>query len=301
MASEVKGEATPPKEASLAPLAPTRSRMKNNATNSNAKWTDEEDALLKKLANKPDPQWAEIAKQFPNKTRHQVTDRWEKVLNPNLLKGSWTGEEDTMIIQWVKENGAKNWGSLSELLPGRISKQCRERWHNHLCPSITKSDWTKEEDDILIEHQKLWGNKWSKIAALLPGRTDNSVKNRWNSSLKRRLERIASGQQVLLKRGRKPKRPSEAPTGEIPKPNIEEITLKASDTLMSPMLLDSPGALLNTPGKWLNCMTPNLMSPGIPWQSTPSPNFIAKDIAFNLDSTDQIPQLKLDNNDQPPV
>jgi hypothetical protein len=245
-------------------------------------------------ANNTTPRWTELAQKFPGKTPHQVCDRWAKVLNPILLKGSWTGEEDRIIIEWVNQNGAKNWGALAEKLPGRISKQCRERWHNHLCPNVNKMEWTPEEDAILIEHQKLWGNKWSKIAALLPGRTDNSVKNRWNSSLKRRLERISSGQKPSFKRGRKPKRASEAPevaetavsvtfsvtakpdaekAGDIPKPDLDDSQMRLQETVFSPIKLDSPG---NTPvasGKqWITSPAGSLFSPTpINWSPNQSP------------------------------
>ena len=314
----------------LAPLAPTRSRTRHPSSN-HPKWSTEEDDLLKELmkeyeTNQTTPKWTELAKKFTNKTPHQVSDRWAKVLNPALLKGSWTGEEDMIIVEWVKQNGPKNWGALADNLPGRISKQCRERWHNHLCPNVNKMEWTAEEDLILIEHQKKWGNKWSKIAALLPGRTDNSVKNRWNSSLKRRLERISSGQEPAFKRGRKPKRASEAPNvsvqheeekngptestsvsisipvpppmleelpsssqvsekntsnntplninaNDIPKPDFDEnVGTKPSDTIFSPIRMDSPSITPLTPGKqWLNSPAGSLFSPSITWSPSQSP------------------------------
>jgi ATP-dependent exoDNAse (exonuclease V) alpha subunit len=89
------------------------------------------------------------------------------------------------------------------------------------------------EDRILIEHHQQWGNKWAKITNLLPGRTDNSVKNRWNSSLKRKLERIAAGQNPVMKRGRKPKHKGPAntavvvDTGKSPRRPLTEITRAA--------------------------------------------------------------------------
>jgi len=251
----------------LQPLAPTRNRVGHNSKAQNLRWTKEEDTLLLQLANKEEPKWSEIAKYFPNKTVHQVNDRWGKVLNPNLQKGSWTGAEDIIIVAWVKENGPKGWGALAEKLPGRISKQCRERWHNHLCPDVLKSDWTQNEDEILIEHQRLWGNKWSKIAALLPGRTDNSVKNRWNSSLKRRLERIQQGQDPSIRRGRKPKRESEAPNDQIPKPDISvELPIRGQDTPFSPIKLNSSIDQTPISKSWLNSPGMGLLSPlGIGW------------------------------------
>ncbi|OHT05321.1 Myb-like DNA-binding domain containing protein [Tritrichomonas foetus] len=172
--------------ASLSALAPTRARTPTNKCIKKIRWTKEEDELIFSLVKNSDPiNWHLIATNFPNKTTQQVTERWEKVLNPELVKGSWTREEDETIINFVKENGCKNWTRLSTLLPGRIGKQCRERWRNHLDPNIIHTMWTSEEDAQLMNLHKQYGNSWVKISSMMPGRSDNAIKNRWNSTLKK--------------------------------------------------------------------------------------------------------------------
>ncbi|KAE9589708.1 hypothetical protein Lal_00021591 [Lupinus albus] len=104
----------------------------------------------------------------------------------NTIKGHWTPHEDMVLMESVRRYGIKKWSYIAQLLNGRVAKQCRERWLNHLRPNIRKDSWSEEEDKILIEAHKDIGNKWAKIAKRLSGRTENTVKNHWNAT-KRRL------------------------------------------------------------------------------------------------------------------
>jgi hypothetical protein len=150
-----------------------------------------------------------------------------------ISKKSWTKAEDHILTEIVTRNGAQRWSSVAAQLPGRAGKQCRERcahtlshsprrivstarasscsprarlalrlslvsprsWFNHLCPEVKKGAWTAEEDRVIMESVARYGTRWSKIVKLMPGRTDNAIKNRYNSAMRRqkRLDKLKNG------------------------------------------------------------------------------------------------------------
>ncbi|KAG7020049.1 Myb-related protein, partial [Cucurbita argyrosperma subsp. argyrosperma] len=111
-----------------------------------------------------------------------------------VKKGPWTPEEDIILVSYIQQHGPGNWRSVptnTGLL--RCSKSCRLRWTNYLRPGIKRGNFTDHEEKMIIHLQALLGNRWAAIASYLPQRTDNDIKNYWNTHLKKKLKRVQSG------------------------------------------------------------------------------------------------------------
>ncbi|KAG2318271.1 hypothetical protein Bca4012_069357 [Brassica carinata] len=105
-----------------------------------------------------------------------------------LKKGPWTPEEDQKLINHIRKHGHGSWRALPKQAGlNRCGKSCRLRWTNYLRPDIKRGNFTAEEDQTIINLHSLLGNKWSSIAGHLPGRTDNEIKNYWNTHLRKKL------------------------------------------------------------------------------------------------------------------
>ncbi|XVF09860.1 hypothetical protein REPUB_Repub07fG0133400 [Reevesia pubescens] len=105
-----------------------------------------------------------------------------------VKKGTWTPEEDQLLVKYIKEHGHGSWHTLP-VFAGlrRCGKSCRLRWINYLRPDIKRGPFSSEEEATIIRLHGMLGNRWAAIASHLPGRTDNEIKNFWNTHLKKRL------------------------------------------------------------------------------------------------------------------
>jgi hypothetical protein len=150
------------------------------------KWTKEEDEKLIELAGVyHEKHWREISKRFNKKNPLQCFSRYKRI-RPGIIKGSWKKEEDQLIIQLVEKHG-KFWSKISKIINTRNGKQIRDRFINVLDPETRKGKFTDEEDRMLVLLYKTHGAKWATIAKEFKHRTADMVKNRFHSSIKKKI------------------------------------------------------------------------------------------------------------------
>ncbi|CDH53918.1 myb-like dna-binding protein bas1 [Lichtheimia corymbifera JMRC:FSU:9682] len=152
-----------------------------------APWTPEEDNLLRlavQLYGDKTEKWSKIAACVPGRTNKNCRKRWFHSLDPSLRKGPWTEEEDQLLREGVMKH-PNQWSKIADMLDGRTDDQCAKRWRESLDPTIDRSEWTPEEDEILVEKFGEYGSQWQKIAQHFEGRPGLHCRNRW-----RKLQRL---------------------------------------------------------------------------------------------------------------
>jgi hypothetical protein len=148
------------------------------------KWSNSEYTTLIAMVQNYGENWNQISTFIPNKTPFQCLQKF-KNSQRSAKKGNWTNKEDGLLLNWVKKNGATKWTECSKLIRGRCGKQCRERWVNILNPKVKKGNWSNEEQNKIFENLSLFYTSWSSMSKILPGRTENSIKNYFYSSIRR--------------------------------------------------------------------------------------------------------------------
>ncbi|KAF5818497.1 putative transcription factor MYB-HB-like family [Helianthus annuus] len=186
----------------------------------------------------------------------------------NLKKGPWTPEEDQKLIDYIQNHGHGSWRALPKLAGlNRCGKSCRLRWTNYLRPDIKRGKFSNEEENTILHLHSILGNKWSAIAGHLPGRTDNEIKNYWNTHLKKRL--IQMGIDPMTHQ------PKTDLFSCLPQllalANLKELLeqTQLSHNLQYLNLLQQPGVVANNP----EIMTALNMTNLIPTHQEPAPYF----------------------------
>ena len=166
-------------------------------------WSEEEDKILiEKSKEYGYKNWATVASFIPGRSAIQCSARYKRI-QPGLIKGAWTPEEDQELLRLYRYYG-KNWSHISKSMPHRTGKQIRDRFLKALDDNLKKDKFTKEEDRKVVKWYKVYGNSWCRIAKKIKGRTGDMVKNRFYSSLKNHLDEFDEEEkEIKKKKGRK--------------------------------------------------------------------------------------------------
>ncbi|CAI9279787.1 unnamed protein product [Lactuca saligna] len=187
--------------------------------------------------------------------------------NGGIRKGPWTTEEDQKLIDYIHKNGYRNWRTLPKNAGlQRCGKSCRLRWTNYLKPDIKRGKFSSEEEETIIKLHSILGNKWSTIAAHLPGRTDNEIKNFWNTHIRKRLLRM----------------------GIDPITHTTRLDILALSSILNSSIYNSPQMNLLRIQPMVNPEFMRLAASHLSSQGNQNPNFIHQKDQLQLENTLQV-------------